>query len=366
MSRRAAPWPLPSSLSLGHLYRSWLRGFLLYKLFTLGVNMLSFPVLRFRPPHPHPLRVSLLVPARDEAHNLPHTLPGLLAQGADEVILLDDSSGDGTGDLARRLGEASPAAGLRVLDGLPRPPGWHGKPWACEQLGQAATGEVLVFTDADVSWRPGALAAVLHELERSRADLLSVWPRQETRRPGERLLVPLVDDVLLGLLPAPLVRLPFASLSAGNGQLMAFRQESYRGVGGHALVRSEVLEDVLFASRLKARGGQLALALGGELLSVRMYRGYRESVLGLAKSLPVAHGHSRPLLALSWFWHLAAYTLPLFFGPRGLVLLGLAGRLGVNLKTGRRRPADLAEVLLTPLAPLASLPVYLLALRREY
>ena len=371
---------------LGRAYQTASLGFLLYKLVTLAVNALAFRVLRPCPPMSAPVltapSVSILVPARDEAANLPHTLPRLLAQtnasqGLREVLVLNDQSGDDTARIAADLMADVP--GARLLSGQPRPPGWHGKPWACMQLAQAARGEVLIFTDADVCWEPGTLASLLFELETSRADLLTVWPRQETRKWGERLLAPLIDDVLLSILPAPITRLPFASMSAGNGQLMAFRRAAYLRVGGHGLVRSEVLEDVSFAARLKARGGRVALALGGDLMSVRMYRSYAGAggaVEGFAKSLHAVHGGSRSLMALSWLWHFAVYTLPLLrlLGGRprpgnpqsALIALGLLERLLVNLKTGRTTPPDLLEVLLTPVTSLAALPVYLLAFRKNY
>lgn len=366
-------------------------GFLLYKLTVLAVNAAAFPVLKrraddasgdARPVQPVPTSprgeerpppaVSILVPVRDEAHNLPHTLPRLLMQGAHEVLILDDQSSDDTARLAAELCAGIP--GARVIAGQPRPPGWHGKPWACLQLGQAATGEVLMFTDADVCWEVGTLDALLAELTRTGADLLTVWPRQQTRTWGERLLAPLVDDVLLSILPAPIIRLPYPSMSAGNGQLMAFRRAAYERVGGHALVCGEVLEDVRFAARLKARGGTVALALGADLLSVRMYRSYGGpggAVQGFAKSLHAVHGGSHALMAASWLWHFAVYSLPWLMIPWGrgqpvLIGLGLLERLLVNLKTGRTRRADVLEVLLTPVTALAALPVYLLAARRTY
>ncbi|MFC6802257.1 glycosyltransferase [Deinococcus caeni] len=127
--------------------------------------------------------MSILIPARDEAHNLPRTLPGVLAQGAFEVLVLDDGSRDGTADVARRLGAP-------VLTGKPRPDDWNGKPWACQQLLRAASGEVLIFTDADVDWHAGALGGLLSELTRSGADLLSIQPRQANAGLGARLLTP--------------------------------------------------------------------------------------------------------------------------------------------------------------------------------
>ncbi|WP_102125639.1 glycosyltransferase [Deinococcus planocerae] len=356
-------------LDLARAYREAARGFFTYKAAVFFLNVLTFPRLRPRPvPRERP-RVSILIPARDEAHNLVHTLPGVLAQGADEVLVLDDGSRDGTGGLARRLCAGVP--GARVLCGEGLPPGWHGKPWACQQLARAATGDVLIFTDADVRWGPGALGAVLAELTRSDADLLSVWPRQRNVTLGERLITPLVEVVLLTFLPAPGLRLPFPAASAANGQLMAFRRAAYDRLGGHALVRSEVLEDVIFGQRLKERGGRLALALAGECMEVRMYRSYPASVAGFGKNVYRVHLRSRAVLAVSIGWHLAVYTLPWLLPARrarwlwALRAAGLLERPLVSLVTGRRRPADLAEGLLSPVTPLLALPVYLRGLRRQ-
>ncbi len=335
------------------------RGFLTVKLGVAILNLYAFPVLHRQPRPAGVGRVSILVPARNEASTLPLTLPALLAQGADEVLVLDDHSDDGTADVARALG-------ARVLTGEALPPGWHGKPWACQQLARAACGDVLVFTDADVFWQPGTLDALLAERARTGAELLTVWPRQRTGTWGERLLVPMIDDLLLSGLPHPFVRLPFAPMAAGNGQLMLFERDAYTHVGGHALVRGEVLEDVRFAVRFKARGGRLGIALGGDLLGVRMYSSYGEAVRGFGKSVLDVHGRSRWLMLLTGALHVAAYSAPWFAGRPLLIGLGLLGPLLVRAKTGRTRPRDLAEVALTPLLPLAALPVYLMALRGRY
>ncbi|ANE42586.1 glycosyltransferase [Deinococcus puniceus] len=341
-------------------------GFIVSKLVVMAVNAVTFPRLRPRPLPAGGPRVSILIPARNEAHNLPRTLPGVLAQGAHEVLILDDHSTDGTGELACRLG-------ARVIRGEDLPEGWFGKPWACDQLARAATGDILIFTDADVTWGPGALGAVVHQLEASGADLLSALPRQDNQTPGERLLTPLVDLVVLSYLPYPVLKLPFPAASAANGQLMAFRRDTFERAGGYRLVRNEVLEDTLLASRLKAQGGRLAMALGGDCIGVRMYSSYPESVRGFGKNSLPLHLNSRALMTVALAGHLAVYTLPWLLpssssGGAALRLLRFAGLLErplTNLITGRRKPADLAEGLLGPLTPLLALPVYLRAMRRR-
>ncbi|OLV15780.1 glycosyltransferase [Deinococcus marmoris] len=351
---------------LARAYHTFAFAWLASKAAVLLINAVTFPRLRSRPTPQTGPRVSILIPARDEAANLPHTLPGVLAQGADEVIVLDDSSTDGTAEIASGLG-------ARVVRGQPLPPGWFGKPWACQQLSILASGDILIFTDADVTWHAGALGAVLHELEASGADLLSVQPRQSNRTLGERLLTPLVDAAVLSYFPYPAIRQPQAAATIANGQVMAFRRVALEGAGGYALVRRELLEDMQLARRLKARGGRVASALGQNAIGVRMYRSYPDSVRGFSKNVLPIHLHSRPLLLLSAVAHLAVYTLPWLLpvlrrpvpGARALRVLGLLERTAVALIAGRRSPADLLEGLLGPVTPLLALPVYLRAARRR-
>ena len=331
------------------------------KLAGLAVNLVAFPTLR--PGSSPPAgRVSLLVPARDEAGRLSQTLPGLLAQPADEILVLDDGSTDATAGLVSWLADRDPR--LRLLTGTPPPAGWVGKNWACQQLADAASGDVLVFCDADVFLAPGALAAVLAAMREQRAEAFSVFPRQRTGTLGERLAVPLIDEVLLSFLPHPLLRLPFPAAAIANGQLFAFRSDTYRRLGGHAAVADRIVEDLALARRVRRAGHRLGLALGGSLVQARMYRGYGEALRGFAKSLRGAHYDSRALLVANLAWHLVATTAPWFLLDRGRAwrlsaAAGILERLLVNAKTGRGAPAEAA---LVPFTAPAVAPAALLSL----
>jgi hypothetical protein len=351
--------------------RGVVTAFLVLKLGVLIVNLRQFPVLRRgadSDPHgpstpPGRPAVSLLVPMRDETAQLAASVPAMLAQGAGEVILLDDESTDGTGEMARALLAGHPRA--RVEDGVPAPPGWVGKNWACQQLAGQATGSVLVFCDADVLLAEGAIDAAIAQMQTQRADVFSVFCRQITGSLGEQLVVPLIDDVLLCFLPFGLLSADVPVAAAASGGLLAFTRPAYERLGGHAAVRGEIVEDVAIARRARRTGLKLGLALGGPVVATRMYRGYAEVVTGMSRGLLPVTGGSRPGLVLGAGWHLLAYTLPWVMAPRRRgwlvpVILGVAERALVEIKTGRRK---VWQAGLVPLSPLAGVPIVARAVR---
>lgn len=349
------------------------------------LNAALFPRLgRRRPTGSDAPRVSLLVPARNEAANIGRTVRALLAQDYAnlEVIVLDDQSEDGTGAIALAAASAGAAAAglpLRVLAGQPLPAGWMGKNWACHQLSKAASGDLLVFTDADVRWTPGAVTALVDEMQATRADLLTVWPTQTTVTWGERLVVPLMAMVVYGYLPLSLVHhSPWPVFAAANGQCLAFRRPAYEQTGGHAALRDNILEDVNLARRVKAQGLRLRMADGAGLVSARMYDGWAAVRDGYAKNILAGYGGRTAGLLLAalfhwlvflgpWFWLIAgAWQSPAMqeryslFGqpvaqaavypawPLALIGLGLAVRAISAAATGQR----VRDALLLPVSVL--------------
>ncbi|MFO7674813.1 MAG: glycosyltransferase [bacterium] len=248
-------------------------------------------------------RVSVLVPARDEAANIEALVRSLAAQDYPdfEVIVLDDRSTDETPALLARL--QSELAVLRVITGTELPAGWLGKQWACDQLARAATGELLLFTDADTRHAPGTLSALVAAFEAGRLDLLSAVPREETVGWAEKLVVPVVPWAILAFLPLGLAyRWRRPAFSAANGQFLAFTRAAYGRVGGHAAVRASVVDDIALARRAAGLGLRWRLCDAQDLVRCRMYRTSREVFDGFSKNLFGAFGYRLAPFLFVWLW----------------------------------------------------------------
>lgn len=320
-------------------YRTVTAVWLLGKALTLAVNAVTFPACA-PPPCRRGPRVSILIPARNEAANLPSRCPACSRRARTRSSCWTTA--------ATTARATWPAAWARVIPGVARPDSWHGKPWACQQLLRAASGDVLIFTDADVTWHPGALGGLLRELHASGADLLSVQPRQSNVTPGERLLTPLVDAAVLSYFPFPLLRMtpPHPLATIANGQVMAYRRAALTRVGGYAAVRDQVLEDTVMARKLGQLGLRVSTVMGQECIGVRMYRSYPDSVAGFGKNALPIHLNSRAFMLASVALHVAGHTMPWLLplpNRNALRAASLLERLAVNLIAGRRTPADLAE-----------------------
>ncbi|RRD46348.1 glycosyltransferase family 2 protein [Tessaracoccus sp. OH4464_COT-324] len=333
---------------------------------TLALNSAVIPRLRPAPRREERPSVSILVPARDEEHNLPGLLRALARQGANEVIVFDDGL-NGAG-----LAEAD-SLGVRVISSE-RPEGWMGKNWACWELARAASGEILVFTDADTRWEAGALDAILELKSRLGADLFSVLPGLRELSPSARLLSPLVENIVLTMAPWPLLSWDRLGKGSASGALIAIDRATYEACGGHRALSNRIQEDILLArlvqfTRVRGRRGRSRLALGGDLLGAVFYRTYRESVRGLGKSVVATHEGSRVAACLSLLAFGLTHTLPwLVRGSRWVWALRAASLLDrsvVAVAAGRRAPADLAEGLLGPITPILSIPGAVVGLRRE-
>jgi len=258
--------------------------------------------------------VSVIVPARNEAHNIARCVTSVLATSYPrlELIVVDDCSTDGTAELARRV--AGSDARARVVDNPPLPEGWFGKQWACTTGVAAARGEILLFTDADTHHAPDLVARSVNAMRRTAADMFSVAGRQELGGFWEKVIQPQMFAILSmrygGTESVNDSRR--ATEKIANGQCIFFTRSAYDAIGGHASVKTVVAEDLMLAQTAFARGKKVVLMLGVDQLSTRMYTSLQGLVDGWRKNVFAAGLDAMPFGAIGRIvFPLALLTPPL-------------------------------------------------------
>jgi hopene-associated glycosyltransferase HpnB len=258
--------------------------------------------------------VVAVVPARDEADVLPQTLPTLLAQdypGPFRVLVVDDDSSDGTGELARTLG-----ADVVHLSGPP--PGWAGKV-AAMAAGARAAGDPdhLLLTDADIAWPPGAVTALVSAAEGHGLDLVSRMVRLCAESAWERVVVPAFVYFFAQLYPFPRVNGPGRTAAAAGG-CMLVRRSAVEAAGGLAAIRDARIDDVALARLLKPHG-RIWLGLADDITSVRAYPRLADLWQMVARSAYVQLRQSPLLLLGTVLGLLLTYAVPPVAAVAGLV-----------------------------------------------
>jgi chlorobactene glucosyltransferase len=284
---------------------------LAFWLLTLGrtvLNLLLVPRLRSRMPRETP-RVSVIVPARDEERTIERTVRALLGQTypALELVVVNDRSTDATGAILNAIDDPR----LIVVDGIEPPPGWLGKPHALHLGAQRATGELLLFIDADIIYAPDAVAAAVARLEESGASMLSLLPHFELHGFWEHVAVPNLLVVAFTMLPLWITnktRIPLFAVGGGPGNLI--RRADYDAIGGHESLKDAVVDDVALARRVRRSGRRSEVALANDLISLRMYHGLREIVDGFTKNTFAVFNRSYTSVAVILILTLVGHALP--------------------------------------------------------
>ncbi len=278
-------------------------------------------------PPPVP-RVSVVIPARNEARNIERCLRSVLASNHPdlEVIVVDDHSTDETGGLARAIALDDPR--VRVITPEPLPDGWFGKQWACAAGAAVATGDVLLFTDADTVHAPDLVARSVNAMRARGADLLTVAGAQELGTFWERVVQPQMFGLLVarygGTERVSNARRPADAIA--NGQCIFVTRAAYDASGGHEAVRDKVAEDLALAQRFVRQGRRLALVAGLDQLSTRMYTSLDEIVRGWQKNVYVGGRDAMPDRLSRALFPLALLGAPLVaLAPPVVLLAGLAG-----------------------------------------
>ena len=262
--------------------------------------------------------VSVLLPLRNEAQNVPGLLDSVINQ-ADllnwEILALNDNSTDDTLSLILDTS----ASNLKVLRGSELPSNWLGKNFACHQLATASSGDYLVFVDADVRLTKTAISDAIHEMRRLNWDFISPYPRQLAFSFIERLAQPLLQWSWFATLPLRISeKLRRPSMAVANGQFFIVKRAAYFAAGGHEIIKSEVLDDLELARKLIQSSAKGGVADGSKVAQCRMYSSSSELIEGYSKSQWRAF--KNPVGAI-------LVSLVLFFSSILPIILGISGEI---------------------------------------
>ena len=238
------------------------------------------------PPENPPL-VSVIVPARNEAHNIARCVTSILSTTYPrlELIVVDDASTDATVDAAR--GAAARDGRVRIVANSPLPEGWFGKQWACATGARIARGEILQFTDADTVHAADLVTRSVNAMQSTSADLFSIAGYQELGGFWEKVIQPQIFAILSARYGGTesVNKSTRVNDKIANGQCIFVTRHSYDATGGHASVRTSVAEDLMLAQRFFAARKKVVLMIGVKQLSTRMYASLREIIAGWQKNV---------------------------------------------------------------------------------
>jgi cellulose synthase/poly-beta-1,6-N-acetylglucosamine synthase-like glycosyltransferase len=261
-------------------------------------------------------RVSIIVPARNESVDIEAALIRLLALDYDnyEVIAVNDRSTDGTGVIMDRVA-ANPATGgrLKVIHVKELPPGWLGKTHAMWNASRQASGGWLLFTDADVMFKPDTLRRAIAYAEAEPADHVVLFPLMIMKTPGERMMLAFFQTLFVfGHRPWKVAD-PKTEDHMGVGAFNMIRRSTYEAVGTYERLRLEVLDDMKLGKVVKKAGFAQRNVFGEDLISIHWAQGAMGIVNNLTKNFFAVLSYQRLRAVLSAFG-LAFLNLVPFFG----------------------------------------------------
>lgn len=263
----------------------------------------KIPRLPMAKKHAEPYKISIIIPARNEKLNIGLLLNDLKEQTYSnlEIICVDDDSSDGTDRVIRQFDVTY----IRVED---KPQNWTGKTYACQMGALAASGQLLLFMDADVRLMPTSIARLANQYGGA-STVLSVQPFHAVSRFYEHFAL-FFNLVGVG---ANGVACPCSKKKAGLfGPLILLHRDCFFAINGFEKVRTSVIEDVALGQVLQAHGYACLLLVGDAGVSFRMYHSLRELLLGFLKNYSSGAAHTPLLLlALTFFWLTALTAAPI-------------------------------------------------------
>jgi glycosyltransferase involved in cell wall biosynthesis len=289
----------------------------------------------------HAPLVSVLIPARDEEKNIRNILSdlGQIPYRNLQIVIYNDESSDNTEHVVREFEQKDERISLLPGESLPRH--WTGKNHACHQMALCAEGEYFLFLDADVRIKGNLIHNAVSRMAREDLSLLSIFPVQLMETLGAKISVPLMNWILLSLLPMPLIRRSRRpSLAAANGQFMLFPAPVYHEFLFHQTFKEHKVEDMAIVRLLKKEGQHVETFLGSHEITCKMYERLGQAIEGFTKNIFIFFGNSVLLTILyALLITLAPLFILLYLPPYAwIVYAALIVLMRINISLASRQP----------------------------
>ena len=236
---------------------------------------------------------SILIPARNEENSIGNLLEDIIKLNDKpcEIIIYDDNSTDYTRDIVMEYQKRLPE--LRLIEG-DLPEGWLGKNNGCHKLAAVAKGNYLLFLDADVRIDSNLATKYLNYALSNNLSLLSIFPNQILENRDSKISTPIMNWILLSLLPLPLVKnCSWSSFSAANGQFMLFKTDDYTLLKPHERFRMSRAEDIEISRYFKKERKLTATLAGDGSIRCNMYNRLDDAINGFSKNVFYFFGNSQ-------------------------------------------------------------------------
>ncbi len=297
--------------------------FLLLQLFVTVANAVFAEKLRLQKMDVSNVKLSVLIPARNEEKNIGNILSDLskIKENITEILVYNDFSLDETENIIKRCIKYDNR--VKVIAPKDLPENWLGKNFACHQLSLNAKGDYFLFIDADISVKNNSILSAIQYVKKNNIDLLSIFPVQKMMTFAEKITVPNMHYILLSLLFLPFVKLItfFPSLSASNGQFMLIKSDVYKEQKPHSTFKNSRAEDIEIARHFKRKRKKVSCVTGISDVSCRMYHSLSEAIDGFSKNVNYFFGNSYILsvifLVITTFGFIPLY---LVFGWLGILM----------------------------------------------
>jgi len=231
-------------------------------------------------------KISFLIPARNEEKKIGNLINQLIKikDLNIEIIIYNDLSTDNTKQIIEEFQKIDKR--IKLIEGKELEKGWLGKNYACYNLAKKADGEIIIFLDADVNINIDYLNYIVNYFTKNKLALWSIFPTQIMKTIGEKLVVPIMNNILITFLPLIFVeKLKTPLFSAANGQILIFEKEIYNKLQPHSKFKDNKVEDIFIAKYYKSNKHLIKCSIDDNFISCRMYENFNDALNGFTKNI---------------------------------------------------------------------------------